>query len=175
VRPTGNLNDRERIMTGILRTGTLKTNHEWHESYECARRAKLGLGCNSRRGAFMIIILVCLMVAGIILGSLLRLALLQSRQLGSEQMRVQAEWLADSGLERAGARLARDGGYAGETWTIEPGRLGGADGAVVVIRVENIQNQASNRSVVVEAVFPAEGPQQARRTRQAKVAVSKES
>ena len=123
----------------------------------------------------MIVILVCLMVAGILLGSLLRLALLQSRQLGSEQLCLQAEWLADSGLERAGARLARDAAYAGETWTIEPARLGGAGGAVVVIRVENIQDQASNRSVVVEAVYPAEGPQQARRTRQAKIAVTRGS
>lgn len=153
----------------------MKTNHEWHESDEYGRRAKFGLESCSRRGAFMIVILVCLMVAGILLGSLLRLALLQSRQLGSEQMRLQAEWLADSGLERAGARLARDASYSGETWTIEPTRLGGTDGAAVIIRVENIQEQANNRSVVVEAAYPAEGPQQARRTRQAKFAVTRKS
>ena len=59
-----------------------------------------------RRGAFMIVVLVCLIVSGMLLASLLKTALLQDRQLTIEQYRSQSGWLAEAGLERAARRLA---------------------------------------------------------------------
>src|SRR5262245_49285586 len=59
-----------------------------------------------RRGAFLIVALICLVIATLLLGSLLKLATVQHRQMLSEQARLQAEWLAESGLARAAHKLA---------------------------------------------------------------------
>jgi len=130
---------------------------------------------NSRHGAFIIVVMVCLMIAAVLLGSLVKLALNQQRQLGREQNRLQAEWLADSGLERAAGLLAIDPEYAGEIWTIDAQELGGPDAARVVIRVSEEGSGPHARSVIVEAVYPALAPVQVRRTRRAIVAVPQES
>ncbi len=132
-------------------------------------------GTRSRRGAFTVVVLVCLLVAGMLLASLLKLALLQNRQTGYEQARLQASWLAASGFDRAAGRLAREPDYAGETWNIEPAHLGGANAATVNIRVEKVEAETDRRTVVVEAVYPAEGPHQARLTREAILTISRES
>jgi len=131
-------------------------------------------GPRSRRGAFTVVVLICLLVAGMLLASLLKLALLQNRQAGYEQARLQAAWLAVSGLDRAASRLALEPSYAGETWSIESARFGGSDGATVVIRVEKTETAANRCTVVVEATYPAEGPHQARLTRQATLSIPKE-
>ena len=132
-------------------------------------------GAGPRRGAFTVVVLICLLVAGMLLAALLKLALLQSRQAGYEQARLQAAWLAVSGLDRAAARLALEPGYTGETWEIEPARLGGPAAATVNIRVEKAETETHRRTVVVEAVYPAEGPHRARLTRQAIFTISRES
>jgi Tfp pilus assembly protein PilX len=132
-------------------------------------------GACSRRGAFTVIVLICLLVSGMLLATLLRLALQQNRQAGYEQARLQAAWLAVSGLDRAADRLALEPDYAGETWTIEPASLGGRSAGTVVIRVEKAEADSDRRTVVVEAVYPAEGPHQARLTRQATFSIPKES
>jgi Tfp pilus assembly protein PilX len=128
-----------------------------------------------RRGAFIVVVVVCLALAGMILASLLKMALLHERQLGYEQARLQAAWLADSGLDRAAIRLAGKPDYAGETWNIAAAQLGGPEGAVVVIRVQKDETRNERRAIVVEAVYPAQGPHQARLTRQATIILSKES
>ena len=127
-----------------------------------------------RRGAFIIVVMVCLLVAGMLLGSLLKLALLQARQLECEQARQQAAWLADSGLDRAVARLASDPAYPGESWNIEAAQLGGSDAALVEIRVQQDETRDSHRAVVVAATFSADGPHPARITRQTTINLSKE-
>ena len=129
----------------------------------------------ARRGVFMVVVMICLLVGSLIVGALLKLALLQSRQLVQEQARVQAEWLADSGLARAASQLAGDSDYAGETWTIPAADLAGHDGARVDIRVEKDPQQPQNRTVKIEAVYPAEGPNQVKRQLAATVTVSQES
>jgi hypothetical protein len=123
----------------------------------------------------MIVVVVCLIVSGVLLASLLKTALLQDRLLTIEQYRAQSGWLAEAGLERAAGRLALAPDYAGETWNIEPGYFGGSNSAVVVIRVMKEETRSSRRTIVVEAVFPSEDPHQARLTRQATVNISQES
>jgi hypothetical protein len=127
-----------------------------------------------RRGAFTVVVLVCLLVSAIVLASLLKLALLHDGQLASVQMRLQAGWLADSALDRAVARLAVDPAYSGESWTIDADRLGGSDPATLVIRVEKEELQTDRRRVVVAAVYPAEGTRQARLTRQTTITLNQE-
>ena len=127
-----------------------------------------------RRGAFTVVVLVCLLVSALVLASLLKLALLHDGQLASVQMRLQTGWLAESGLERAVSRLAVDPAYTGESWTINADRLGGTDPATVVIRVEKNESQSDRRLVVVTAAYPAEGTQQARLTRHTTLTLNQE-
>jgi Tfp pilus assembly protein PilX len=127
-----------------------------------------------RRGAFTVVVLVCLLISTMILLSLLKIVLLHDRQLGREGVRVQAVWLAEAGLERAADRLAADSAFSGETWKIEASRLGGRDPATVTIRIDSVESQPHHRLVVVEAVYPAEGPEQARITRQTTVTLIQE-
>ena len=128
-----------------------------------------------RRGAFLVIVMICLLLSSLLVGALLKLALLQARQLSQEQLRLQADWLAESGLERAALKLAGDADYPGETWNLEPRDLGGAEAALVTIRVEKEETQTRVRAVTIEAVYPADGPLQVRRKLAATVAVSEES
>jgi hypothetical protein len=121
-----------------------------------------------------VIVLVCLLISTMVLGSLLKIALLRDRQLGREFSRVQSNWLADSGLERAASRRAADPDFAGETWKIDGDQLGGRDPAVVVIRVEPVEQQPHQRLIVVEAAYPAQGPEHARITRQANITLTQE-
>ena len=145
-------------------------------SYSSSARRHLGTRRReSRRGAFMVVVMICLLVSSLIVGALLKLALMQSRQLVQEQRQMQAEWLADSGLERAASRLATDPNYGGETWNIEPDSIGGQDAGLVTIKVEKDRLQTQNRSVTIEAVYPADGPSQVRRRLAATVAISQES
>jgi len=123
----------------------------------------------------MVIVMICLLVSSLIVGALLKLALMQSRQLVQERCRVQAEWLADSGLERAASRLAADPNYGGEIWSIEPDSIGGQEAGLITIKVEKDRVQTQNRSVTIEAVYPADGPSQVRRRLAATVAISQES
>jgi Tfp pilus assembly protein PilX len=127
-----------------------------------------------RRGAYTIVVLVCLLISTMILLSLLKIVLLHDRQLGREGMRLQANWLADAGLERGADHLAAGTTFTGETWKIDASRLGGRDPATVTIRIDAVENQPHQRLVVVEAVYPADGPEQARVTRQATVTLKQE-
>ncbi|MBI3862955.1 MAG: hypothetical protein HY290_13775 [Planctomycetia bacterium] len=131
-------------------------------------------GRASRRGAFTSIVLVCLLISTMLMGALLKIVLLQNRQAGRELGRVQAGWLAESGLDRAAARLAGDPNYAGETWTIAADRLARHDPGVIVIRVEKVESRTSQRLIVVEAAYPPDGPDRARVTRQATMTLREE-
>jgi hypothetical protein len=121
-----------------------------------------------------VVVLVCLLIAGMVLGSLLKLAMLQDRQSARDGWRVQAGRLAESGLSRAASRLAADPNYAGEKWQIHPDQLGGQS-AFVVIQIENEGAGTRRRRVTAEATFPDDGPEHARQTRQIFVSLSEES
>lgn len=148
-----------------MRTTTNRTNHTNPSTSDFT----------SRRGAFIIVVLVCLLVVGMLATSLLKLALLQTRQVAYEQARLQAAWLADAGFQRAADRLAADPDYSGEEWQVAAVDLGGSDAGLVTIRVQKEENNSPRRTIVVEALYPDAGPQPARLTREAAINISQGS
>ncbi len=72
----------------------------------------------SRRALTTVAVLVCLIVISLIGAALLKVGLAQRNQVRSQEQRLQAEWLAESGLDRALGRLAADRSYLGEKWPI---------------------------------------------------------
>jgi Tfp pilus assembly protein PilX len=114
-----------------------------------------------QRGLALVPALACLMVVVLFCGMLIRLVASHREVVRDEERHVQAEWLAESGLARAGARLVADRGYKGETWEITAADLGGHAG-VVRIAVEPLAGQAVRRRVRVEADFPRDAERRAR-------------
>jgi hypothetical protein len=71
-----------------------------------------------------------------------------------QQQRLQGEELAQAGLERAVARLARDAGYNAEVWQISAAELGGREDAAVKIEVQSEPARPQARRVLVQVDYP---------------------
>ena len=81
----------------------------------------------TRRGVLLAVVIVCLAVASAVLLAVVKTTVTASRQVQTQAWQTQARWLAESGLERAAARLATDADYAGETWRVPAAAFGGVD------------------------------------------------
>jgi type II secretory pathway component PulK len=107
-----------------------------------------------RRGAILIAVLTCLMVAAALFVLVVRQVGNERQAIDAEYRGLQAAWLAEAGVERAAARLAAQADYAGETWAIPAAELAADECAVVRIVVKPIAGQPEQRSVNVEADYP---------------------
>ncbi len=113
------------------------------------------MGCyNHRRGAILVVVLVCLMVSAAILVCVVRQVGMSRQTQRTSQGSVQAAWLAEAGVERAAARLAANAAYAGETWPIPAAELGGNDDAEVRIKAERMAGRSGQWKIRVEADYP---------------------
>ena len=117
---------------------------------------------SGRRGVLSALLLVCLLIVAIIGGALLRIGQAERQRMAGEERRLQAEWLVESGLERAAARLAAGEDYSGETWDLAAADLGGPHPARVTIRVEPQANDPKQRRVRVQADYPRDATLRAR-------------
>jgi len=117
-----------------------------------------------RRGAVLLAAMVCLIVASMVALGIVRAALGAQRQLRVSQRSVQAERLAEAGIERAAAQLRGAADYQGETWQLSAAEMGGKLPAVAVIRVEAVAGQPLQRRVIVQADYPDDQTQRARHT-----------
>ena len=95
--------------------------------------------------------------------------IIERRIVRAQAERVQAEYLALSGLARGTAQARAKPDYAGETWQIDGDSLGGKRGASVVIRVDSIADEPMARNVKVEARFPDESSTGSRRSGETKI------
>jgi hypothetical protein len=134
----------------------------------------------SRRGLTTIAVLICLVIITLISGALLKVSLAQRNMNGDRERRLQAEWLAESGVDRALARLTVDHNYSGETWPITAGELGlpettaptespwrtARSAAIVTIAVEPIAGEANRRRIRVQADYPVDPPRRSRYSKQ---------
>lgn len=125
-----------------------------------------------RRGVALALALACLVLIVLVLGGLLRRVAEARLIVRAEERRLQADWLADSGLARASARLAVDPSYAGETWNVPAATLGGAEPAVVAITVEPEPDAPDRRRVRVQADYPPDPPRRARRSRTTTITIA---
>ena len=118
-----------------------------------------------RRGVAMVATIATLTLMIFVFVALLRLGLAEKAQVRAEERRMRASWLAESGLERAVARLNAARDYPGETWEIAAEELGGRDPAVVLIRVEPIADRPGARRVSARADYPRDASSRARQTK----------
>lgn len=117
-----------------------------------------------RRGLVSVAILIALIVIGLVCAGMLRAALGRRSEVGIEERRLQASWLAESALGRASARLAESDTYTGEAWDIPAGEMGGRDAGSVLIRVEPVPDHPDRRKVTIQADYPRDQVRRARRS-----------
>jgi Tfp pilus assembly protein PilX len=129
---------------------------------------------HNRRGAILLVVLVCLIVITLMCVALLRQGIMGRGQVQSEERRVQARWLAESGLERAASRLASDAGYQGESWKIKSDAIGGRWPGLVTITVASVKGHPARRLVQVQADYPSDATLRARERAQAMIELSSE-
>ena len=117
------------------------------------------------RGAALLMAMACLAMLSIVFGILLKVGSAERTQARTEENRLRAGWLAESGLERAWAKLSGSPDYRGETWKISPEAMRGRHGAVVAITVQPAPGEPGRFVVTARADYPAEGTARARQTR----------
>jgi Tfp pilus assembly protein PilX len=125
----------------------------------------------SSRGLTVVVVLVCLIIITLVSGSVLKIGLAQRELARAQERRLQAEWLAESGAQRALARLSADSTYTGETWSVSAQDLGQSEqasesAATVAIAVERVAADPGRRQVLVRADYPRDPPRRARHTRE---------
>ncbi len=119
-----------------------------------------------KRGGFLLLsALVCMALVIAMGGLMTRMMVVNSQYDRAQLRRMQCQWLVDSGIERAAARLAADAEFTGETWRIEPEQLDGRNGAVVRIAVTPEAEPSAWRAVSVQADYPADPPARVRYSR----------
>jgi len=118
-----------------------------------------------RRGAVIVPVLVCFILIMLISAALLQLVFTERGLDRREEWHIQAEWLAEAGLERAAARLSASRDYQGETWEVAANDLGGKDVGRVTIAVETPKDEQALRRVIVQADYPTVPERRARQRR----------
>ena len=125
----------------------------------------------SSRGLTVVVVLVCLIIITLVSGTLLKIGLAQREAARAQERRLQAEWLAESGAQRALARLAVDNTYRGETWSVSTDDLRQSEKSAesagnVAIAVDSIAPNSARRHVRITADYPRDPPRRARHTRE---------
>ncbi|MCY2965285.1 MAG: hypothetical protein NT069_16910 [Planctomycetota bacterium] len=117
----------------------------------------------------LVVVMVCVAVLSMLTITLVRSVIHSDRQLKLEERTVQADWLAQGGLDRAAARLTTSPDYQGEIWEIAEGE-GGLDGAArIEITIAPLADLPEQREATVFVTFPANTEQTNRRSRTARL------
>ena len=115
-----------------------------------------------RRRAFALLaVLIALAVVAVLVTGWIGSGIGRRAHARQAEQRLQADWLAESGLDRAAARLAANASYTGEVWNIPGKELSGPDGATVDIRVAPTGDSAKKRVTAV-ADYPADPQRRSR-------------
>ncbi len=114
-----------------------------------------------RRGILILAVLACLALVTVLAGVWLRMLALERQQARSQQAVLQAEYLAESAIQRATTQLASSADYRGETW--QPAANALATPAKVIIEVEPDKDNPQARSIRISAELVGKGPSQVRR------------
>jgi type II secretory pathway component PulK len=99
-------------------------------------------------------VLVCLAVAAMLFAVFLRTVNAGRNRAERLGRASQSDWLAESAIERAVARMRVDPSYTGETWRVSAEQLGGSRAGVVAIVVRRRDEAPDRFDIEVVADFP---------------------
>ena len=118
-----------------------------------------------RRGLTAVAVLVCLIIITMVSGAILKVSFTHRKELRSQEQRLQAEWLAEAGIQRGIARSTADLAYNGESWEIPARELGSPDSALVTIATRRTTGDTQHVEVRAQADYPLDPMRRARVTR----------
>jgi len=116
----------------------------------------------SRRGMVFIGVLIVLAVVSTLVVGWISNGFARRGHDRQAEQRLQAEWLAESALERAAARLAADPSYSGEAWSIAAAELSQPEAGRIEIHVARIADRPGAREISVVADYPADSQRRSR-------------
>ena len=128
-------------------------------------------GRRRRSGLTAIAVMVCLIVITLIAGAALKVGVARRAELRAQEHRLQAEWLAEAGIQRALARIAADPAYNGETWEIPARDLDSPDAALVTITVGREPGDDKLRKILAQAEHPRDPTRRTRHSKQMAVSL----
>ena len=108
-----------------------------------------------RRGSFVLIPMLCLILALAVTGQILKQSHVEARQLKQQQYLLQASSLGDAAVQRAARRLIQNSDYDGETWKVKIGGMGKDNSGEVVIKVKKNRQTEDSYIIKTEASYPA--------------------
>jgi hypothetical protein len=117
-----------------------------------------------RRGAVLAAALVEFVVASAILFAVLQDVVRHHRQLMTGRQQIQAQWLAQAGVDRALAQLRKSPDYRGETWRIPSDELDGDSKAQVEIHLDPLADHPDDLHLFVVAEYPTNSIHNSRQT-----------
>ncbi len=118
----------------------------------------------ARKAAVLAAAVAALAIATIILFGVLKAAVNHQREIRTQRYQLQADVLANAGLNHAMAQLRKTGSYQGETWRLAADELDGSGPAEVSIRVETVSNQPDDLHITAQADYPSDTEHRARKT-----------
>lgn len=124
-----------------------------------------------RTGAALVVALICVLLVSLLSTVLVRTALVQRDQLEIDAWQAQAEWLAQSAIDRSVAQIGTDDAYTGETWL--PATTDGRTIGRVVIEVASSEDGGeSTRRLRITADVPDDPIRRSRIVRERTIAVN---
>ena len=102
---------------------------KWAVKSEIARPSK-------RRGSVTVVALVVLVILAGLVGQHVRRVLMERRQFRQEILQLQAEKLADAGMDLAISARKKDAAWHGVTWNLPSGVIHQTNSADVAIQVQ---------------------------------------
>ena len=114
-------------------------------------------------GSVLVVALICLLLLTVLAASLTRTVILQREQVIRDEWQLQAEWLAESAVDRAVLQLQSTPDYEGEEWQPRLVEAGVPLGQVNIIIVrEQSETESSLTRIDVTADVPSNTSQRAR-------------
>jgi Tfp pilus assembly protein PilX len=120
----------------------------------------------NRRGAILAAALLAFFAATAILFAVLQSVVSHHRQLRNQLVQLQAQSLAQAGVERALAQLRATNAYHGETWKIPAEELNDDSNAAVEILVEAVSDHPNDRHIQITAAYPDDPIHRAQQSRE---------
>ena len=111
-----------------------------------------------RRGAAIVFSLIALLVASMLIAALIRMTGLAHRQMVNEELRAQANLIADSACDRGLASSSREADFRDETWHISAAQLRNGHEARVLIQVISDETDAEKKFLTVMVEYPLSHP-----------------
>jgi type II secretory pathway component PulK len=119
-----------------------------------------------RKGVVLAAALIAFAVVTATLFAILKGVASQHHELQREMQVVQADYLADAGLQRALTQLQRDSSYHGETWRLSEDEFDGVTSGTVLIEVNRSSGNDAAITIRSQADYPNDEIHRIRKTRE---------